>query len=180
MKQLLTAALLAVGLAAQAQVHGDIQIGIPFPRHYQEPAPIVYGDYGAVDVTGLQPVLAPSDGLYPIPVTAIRGYAAYPPIFMHVPLEHRQRWRWFCRAYGDACYRPVYFVDDVWFSTFFIDRAHRRPIDNWGWDHRDWNHRDHRGWDRHDWDHRDNGDRGGDQHDQQHNQQHDQHDGEHH
>lgn len=52
--------------------------------------------------------------IYPEPVVIVPG-PARPPVYLRVPPGHAKDWRKHCARY-DACGRPVYFVDDDWYS----------------------------------------------------------------
>jgi len=75
------------------------------------------GFYGRIDIGHFpQPRL-----IYAEPVIARRVTTWYPPIYLRVPPAHRTHWYKHCNAYN-ACGRPVYFVDDVWYRDVYAPR----------------------------------------------------------
>ena len=110
----LAAALAAfAGSACAATVGVSISIGDP---HF----------YGRVDIGGYpRPEL-----IYRTPVVIIRDRVrvAPAPIYLRVPPGHAKRWSKHCREY-DACGRPVYFIQDRWYSDVYVPRYQERRID---------------------------------------------------
>lgn len=81
------------------------------------------GFYGRIDIGHFpQPRL-----IYSEPVVARRVNTWYPPIYLRVPPAHSKNWYQHCNAYN-ACGRPVYFVDDVWYRDVYAPkyREYRR------------------------------------------------------
>jgi len=81
------------------------------------------GFYGRLDIGHFpQPRL-----IYAEPMVARRVTTWYPPIYLRVPPAHHKHWYQHCAAYN-ACGRPVYFVDDVWYRDVYAPRyrEHRR------------------------------------------------------
>ena len=75
------------------------------------------GFYGRIDIGNApSPVL-----IYPQPVVIQRVYVAQPPppLYLHVPPGHAQKWSKHCHKY-DACSRPVYFVKDDWYNNVYV------------------------------------------------------------
>lgn len=102
MKRLLFFALLALPIVSQAQFNFNVTIGDP--GYYGQ----IYFDDGQPQVMNTVPVVA-----YPGPP----NYA--PPIYLRVPLYVYQNWQQYCGNYN-ACYTPVYFVQDYWYQRFYI------------------------------------------------------------
>lgn len=117
-----TSILLLAGLATclnavpvQAQVGVTIQLGEP-------------GYYGPVSPyrIGLDQLL------YPQPVLIQPGYGPWgsggyvQPIYLRVPPEQAQNWRYNCQRY-EACNRPVYFVRDSWYNDTYGQRYRQQP-----------------------------------------------------
>ena len=75
------------------------------------------GFYGRIDIGNApRPVL-----IYPQPVIIQKVYVAQPPppLYLHVPPGHAQKWSKHCHKY-DACSRPVYFVKDDWYNNVYV------------------------------------------------------------
>ena len=75
------------------------------------------GFYGRIDIGNApRPVL-----IYPQPVVIQKVYVAQPPppLYLHVPPGHAQKWSKHCHKY-DACSRPVYFVKDDWYNNIYV------------------------------------------------------------
>ena len=75
------------------------------------------GSYGRIDIGNApRPVL-----IYPQPVVIQKVYVAQPPppLYLHVPPGHAQKWSKHCHKY-DACSRPVYFVKDDWYNNVYV------------------------------------------------------------
>ena len=75
------------------------------------------GFYGRIDIGNAPPPVL----IYPQPVVTQRGYGAQPPppLYLHVPPGHAQKWSKHCHKY-DACSRPVYFVKDDWYNNVYV------------------------------------------------------------
>ena len=75
------------------------------------------GFYGRIDVGSAPPPVL----IYPQPVVIQKVYVAQPPppLYLHVPPGHAQKWSKHCHKY-DACSRPVYFVKDDWYNNVYV------------------------------------------------------------
>ena len=75
------------------------------------------GFYGRIDIGNAPPPVL----IYPQPVVIQRVYVAQPPppLYLHVPPGHAQKWSKHCHKY-DACSRPVYFVKDDWYNNVYV------------------------------------------------------------
>ena len=108
MKRNFAMAICAACLASGAQA-GDVGVSISFSQ------PGVFGridigQYPQPQVIVAQPVVVePPPPAMPPPQ----------PIYLWVPLEHRQHWEKHCREYH-ACGHPVYFVNHVWYRDHVL------------------------------------------------------------
>lgn len=134
-------AVTALGLlnisAASAGVGVSVSIGQP-------------GFYGQLDIGDYYPrpqlVFAEPRVVFFEP-----AYRYAPPIYLRVPPGHRNKWSRYCGNYG-ACGRPVYFVQDNWYSNVYAPRYtsfHRHGDDGHRYDRDYWDRNDRRGGDRH-------------------------------
>ena len=75
------------------------------------------GFYGRIDIGNAPPPVL----IYPQPVIIQKVYVAQPPppLYLHVPPGHAQKWSKHCQKY-DACSRPVYFVKDDWYNNVYV------------------------------------------------------------
>ena len=75
------------------------------------------GFYGRIDIGNVPPPVL----IYPQPVVIQKVYVAQPPppLYLHVPPGHAQKWSKHCHKY-DACSRPVYFVKDDWYNNVYV------------------------------------------------------------
>ena len=75
------------------------------------------GFYGRIDIGNAPPPVL----IYPQPVVIQKVYVAQPPppLYLHVPPGHAQKWSKHCHKY-DACSRPVYFVKDDWYNNVYV------------------------------------------------------------
>ena len=75
------------------------------------------GFYGRIDIGNAPPPVL----IYPQPVVIQRVYVAQPPppLYLHVPPGHAQKWSKHCHKY-DACSRQVYFVKDDWYNNVYV------------------------------------------------------------
>ena len=75
------------------------------------------GFYGRIDIGNAPPPVL----IYPQPVVIQKVYVAQPPppLYLHVPPGHAQKWSKHCQKY-DACSRPVYFVKDDWYNNVYV------------------------------------------------------------
>ena len=107
MKRLLISmALVAAPLVAQAQVGVSINIGEP-------------GFFGQIDL-GNRP---PPPVIYAAPVMVEPARQAYPPLYLRVPEEHHRNWHRYCHQYN-ACDRQVYFVTEDWYNNAYTHEKH--------------------------------------------------------
>jgi len=99
-------ALCAAVFPALAQSNVSISVGQP-------------GFYGQVNIGDFapQPVLYAAQ---PVIVRPMPEYRAEP-IYLRVPMGHRQHWSRFCGRYN-ACGRPVLFVRDEWYTNTYVPR----------------------------------------------------------
>jgi hypothetical protein len=74
------------------------------------------GYYGSIDLGNLNrpPVIYQQ----PMVIHMIPQYQNAAPIYMRVPPGHAKKWSKHCAAYN-ACGRPVYFVQDSWYSNTY-------------------------------------------------------------
>lgn len=123
MKKILFALLttLAAGSGFAADVGVSVSIGDP-------------NFYGQIDIGNVPrpPVI------YSQPVIISHPAVTYvpAPLYLRVPPVHAKNWRKYCYRY-DACGRPVYFVQDSWYSNVYAPqiRAHRYDHDDHDRDH---------------------------------------------
>jgi hypothetical protein len=75
------------------------------------------GFYGRIDIGNAPPPVL----IYPRPVIIQQVYVPQPPppLYLHVPPGHAQKWSKHCHKY-DACSRPVYFVKDDWYNNVYV------------------------------------------------------------
>ena len=112
----LIATLPLVGLAQEQvpQQDGPVQAPMAAPA-----ANVPVGDqgyYGQVDLANN----APPPVIYSTPVVvqpAPQG-AYHPPVYLRVPPGYYQNWPQYCGFYN-ACYYPVFFVQDVWYLNVY-------------------------------------------------------------
>lgn len=106
-------------LLSSAQVQLGVNVTIGAPNYY-----------GQIDVeNGMPPpaVLSPA----PIVVQPAPMGVYYPPVYLRVPYAYTQNWAMYC-GYYNACYMPVFFVQDAWYINVFAPRyryryPHGRP-----------------------------------------------------
>jgi hypothetical protein len=114
-KTLITAALLALcGTAGAADI--GVSIGINQPGLYGQ---INLGNIPAPPVIYSTPVV-----IAPAPV----GVVVPQPIYLHVPPGHEKHWEKHCREYN-ACGRPVYFVQEDWYTREYYPRHYHEDHD---------------------------------------------------
>jgi hypothetical protein len=119
MKNIILALCLAGSAAAASAQNIDIQIG---QSDY----------YGRIDLQNFgTPQL-----IYKEPIWASRpvNYRSVAPLYLRVPPGHAKKWSKHCDRY-DACGRPVYFVQDSWYSNTYAPRY--RKVHGGGHDRRD-------------------------------------------
>jgi hypothetical protein len=100
----------------QPQMQAPMQQGQP---PMQAPPNVPVGDpsyYGQVDlVNNTQPAVVYTT---PVVVQAPPPGAYYPPVYLRVPPMYYQNWPQYC-GYYNACYYPVFFVQDSWYLGFY-------------------------------------------------------------
>lgn len=96
--------------------------------------------------------------IYAQPVIVERTRYVQEPVYLHVRPGHARRWKRHCHEY-DACGQRVYFVNDNWYETVYVDHHRQRRAND-----RDYGRRDHDGrrGDHDGHDHQGRGDRGND------------------
>jgi hypothetical protein len=104
--------LLFTVIAAVATVPafaGDVSatLGISQPGFYGQ---ITIGDLPRPAVIYTEPMWVER------PVKVVR---VVQPIYLHVPPGHAKHWSKHCAEYG-ACGRPVYFVREDWYQTYYV------------------------------------------------------------
>lgn len=120
MKKILFAAALMVSAAGSAMAQNiDIHLGGS-------------GYYGRIDLgdLGRPPVIYRE----PLIVERVVNYQRMEPAYLRVPAGHAKKWSKHCHKY-DACGRPVYFVQDSWYSNTYAPRyreSHRGYGDDRG------------------------------------------------
>ncbi|HMA10704.1 MAG TPA: hypothetical protein VKO83_02375 [Steroidobacteraceae bacterium] len=133
MNKLIAALALTAAAATAPAFAGNVGISISVG----EP-----GFYGQIDIGGYgRPAL-----IYSEPVVLAPRYRAYAPVYIRAPRDHYRHWDRYCGRYN-ACYRPVYFVRDEWYSNYYSPRyrQHYHSRDDrrdYRWDNR----RDRRDW----------------------------------
>ena len=63
--------------------------------------------------------------IYAEPVIVERVTVVQEPIYLHVRPGHARRWREHCREYA-ACGQRVYFVNDDWYNTVYVQQYRER------------------------------------------------------
>lgn len=121
---LLSAIILIAALFAAVtdKAHAGVSISVGEP-----------GFYGRLDIGNYPPPRL----IYSEPVIVRPVRTWYPPIYLRVPPGHAKKWYRYCDQY-QACGRPVYFVDDVWYRDVYAPRyreynprvyaPHRPPV----------------------------------------------------
>lgn len=76
------------------------------------------GFYGQITLGNHYPV---PRLIYPDPVVAMppAGVVQQQPVYLYVPPGHAKRWSKYCHRYN-ACYQPVYFVRQDWYSDVYL------------------------------------------------------------
>lgn len=158
MKKFLLAVCLATSAMAASAQNVEIQLG---QTNY----------YGRIDLLNF----GTPQVIYKEPMFIARpaNYRTLAPLYLRVPPGHAKKWGKHCSRY-DACGRPVYFVQDSWYSNTYVPRYQKAH----GGKHKDRDHdgdrtdRDFRLIDRvdhtrssHDGERRDNDRRDNDRHD---------------
>lgn len=107
MKKILLAAALLLSATSGAMAQNiDIHIGDS-------------GYYGRIDLgnLGRPPVIYQQ----PMIIERVVGYQRLEPTYLRVPPGHAKKWSKHCSRYN-ACGRPVYFVQDSWYSNTYAPR----------------------------------------------------------
>jgi hypothetical protein len=113
MRRIFAMAICAACVASGASA-ADVGVSIQFSQP---------GVFGRVDIGQFpqpQVIVAQPVLVEPPPVAV----PAPEPIYLWVPLEHRQHWEKHCREYH-ACGHPVYFVNHVWYKNHVLAREGR-------------------------------------------------------
>jgi len=133
MKKLIPAIALALAACAAPAMAADVGVSISIgePGFYGE---LNIGDFGRPRLVNARPVVVE------------RRYRNLAPVYLRVPPGHQRNWHKYCARY-DACYRPVYFVRDDWYTKVYAPRY--RELHSHGPGRPDFR-RDDRGRDRHD------------------------------
>ncbi len=78
--------------------------------------------YGQVDMVDN----APPPVIYSTPVMVQPAPigVVYPPVYLRVPPVYYQNWPMYC-GYYNACFYPVYFVQDAWYLNWYGPWYHR-------------------------------------------------------
>lgn len=106
MKKFILAVCLATGAMAASAQNIDIQLG---QTNY----------YGRVDLLNFgTPQLIYKEPMW---VQRPANYRTLAPVYLRVPPGHAKKWSKHCARY-DACGRPVYFVQDSWYSNTYVPR----------------------------------------------------------
>ena len=106
MKRLLFAVIATVVAAPASAADVSASIGISQPGFYGQ---INIGDFPRPTVIYAQPVWIQR----PPKVVYVQ------PIYVRVPPGHEKHWGKHCAEYG-ACGRPVYFVREDWYQTYYV------------------------------------------------------------
>ena len=106
MKKLLMAAFLVSAASGAMAQNIDIDLGGS-------------GYYGRIDLGNLSrpPVIYQQ----PMIIERSADYRRMEPTYLRVPPGHAKKWSKHCARY-DACGRPVYFVQDSWYSNTYAPR----------------------------------------------------------
>ena len=135
---------LLIGPAFAADVGVSINIGDP-------------NFYGQIDIGNVpQPRF-----IYAQPMIIEREHYVREPMYLRVPPGHAKHWEQHCREY-QACGRPVYFVQDSWYTKQYVPYYRSHGHDRGRYEER----YEHRGDDRrYNNDHQDNDHQDNDRHD---------------
>ena len=116
MKKLLALLLLVAGAAPLYAADVAVTINVGDPRFY-----------GQLDVVGYpQPQLVYPEPvvIQPVPVGAV-----IQPVYVRVPPGQAKDWKKHCKKYG-LCGRPVYFVQDAWYTQVYVPEYHAKKGKN--------------------------------------------------
>ncbi len=104
LRGLIAALCVAATSAHAADVRVLINVGQP-------------GYYGSIDVVGFP---APQL-IYPEPIIVqpVPAGVVVAPVYLYVPAKEAKNWKKHCKKYN-ACGRPVYFVQDGWYSGVYV------------------------------------------------------------
>ena len=121
MKKLLIAAVILSASAGAMAQNVSMQLGQT-------------GYYGSIDLGNLSrpPVIYQQ----PMVIQQMPQYVNAPPMYLRVPPGHAKKWSKHCAAYN-ACGRPVYFVQDSWYSNTYVPQYRRLHGDGYRRDDRD-------------------------------------------
>lgn len=75
--------------------------------------------YGHIDIGGAPPPVL----VYREPIVVVRQQVVVEPVYLRVRAGHAQNWSQYCDQYK-ACGRPVYFVQDAWYSDVYAPHYH--------------------------------------------------------
>lgn len=104
-------ALIALaGFAAPALAAIDVSINIGQP-----------GYYGRIDMGGAPPPRI----IYAQPRIVERVTVVQEPVYLHVRPGHARNWKRHCGEYN-ACGQRVYFVNDNWYNTTYVNHYRQR------------------------------------------------------
>lgn len=158
MKKFLIAAMIMTAAAGATAQNVSMQLGQT-------------GYYGSIDLGNLSrpPVIYQQ----PMVIQQMPQYINAAPMYMRVPPGHAKKWSKHCSRYN-ACGRPVYFVQDSWYSNTYapqyrkshggkVHKKHNddrdfRLVDQPGYVNHDRNEGKHDG--KHDGKHKDKGGKG--------------------
>jgi len=117
-KRLLFAVIAAV--VAGPALAGDVSasVGIDQPGFYGQ---INIGDFPGPAVVYAEPVW----------IERPRRVVYVEPVYLRVPPGHQKHWGKHCGKYG-ACGRPVYFVREDWYQTYYVPHYQHRDYDDRG------------------------------------------------
>jgi hypothetical protein len=105
-------ALIGVAAYATPAIAQDVGVSISIGQP---------GFYGQIDIGG-----APRPRIiYSQPVYIERRARYEEPIYLHVRPGHSRNWKRHCREYN-ACGRRVYFVNDNWYNTTYVEHYRGR------------------------------------------------------
>lgn len=110
MKRMLLAVIASAGAMQVQAADVSASVAISQPGFYGQ---INVGDFPRPAVIYAQPVL----------ITAQPRVVYVQPIYLRVPPGHEKNWSKHCARY-QACGRPVYFVREDWYQTYYVPRHH--------------------------------------------------------
>jgi hypothetical protein len=101
-------ALIALACATPASAGVDVSINLGEP-----------GFYGQIELGGAPPPRV----IYAQPRIIEHVVVEQEPIYLHVRPGHSRNWARYCGEYN-ACGRRVYFVNDNWYNTTYVQYRH--------------------------------------------------------